>query len=127
MFKRVFWMGTGMAVGAGGAFWAKRKAEETIEHYLPDQVAERASASARELRQTVRAAATEGRDAMRHREEELRDQVEARTFVGPGPGRSSSVTPPVVVAPGARRRRPTPRSGPATPGSRRRARRRTRR
>ena len=40
MFKRVIWMGTGMAVGAGGAFWAKRKVEQTVERYLPEQVAE---------------------------------------------------------------------------------------
>ena len=42
MFKRIIWMGTGMAVGAGGAFWAKRKVEATVEQYLPEQVAVRA-------------------------------------------------------------------------------------
>lgn len=94
MFKRVFWMSTGMAVGAGGAFWAKRKAEATIERYLPEQVAERAATQARDLGRTVREAATEGREAMRAREQELRASVESRTFVGPvahaprsGPGR----------------------------------------
>ena len=65
MFKRIFWMGTGMAVGAGGAFWAKRKVEQTVESYLPEQVAERAASSARDLAGTVRAAASEGRQAMR--------------------------------------------------------------
>lgn len=83
MFKRVFWMGTGMAVGASSAFWAKRKVETTVERYLPEQVADRAATQARELSRTLRAAATEGREAMRQREHELRSEVEARTFVGP--------------------------------------------
>ena len=82
MFKRVIWMSTGMAVGAAGAFWAKRRVEETVERYLPEQVADRAAASARSLGQTVRAAASEGRDAMRATETELRNRVEDRTFVG---------------------------------------------
>jgi hypothetical protein len=101
MFKRVIWMGTGMAVGAGGAFWAKRKAEATIERYLPEQVAERAATSARDLGRTVRDAATEGREAMRQRELELRAAVESRTFVGPVPQEPRSA--PV------RRHQPAPR------------------
>ena len=71
MFKRIFWMGTGMAVGASGAFWAKRKAEEALEQLLPEQVALRAAESAKGLGATVRQAATEGREAMRSTEAEL--------------------------------------------------------
>lgn len=82
MFKRIIWMGTGMAVGAGSAFWAKRKVEATVERYLPDQVAERAATQARDLGQTMREAAVEGRAAMRQREVELRSEVDSRTFVG---------------------------------------------
>jgi hypothetical protein len=88
VFKRIIWMGAGMAVGAGSAFWAKRKVEQTVEQYLPEQVATRAAAGARGIAETVRAAASEGRDAMRSTEAELRARVEARTFVGsqaPGP------------------------------------------
>ena len=65
MFKRIFWMGTGIAVGASGAFWAKRKVEETVEQYLPEQVAIRAAETAKGLGTTVRQAAAEGREAMR--------------------------------------------------------------
>lgn len=83
MFKRVIWTGTGMAVGAAGAFWAKHKVERTVEHYLPEQVAQRVGSSTRQMGRTVRAAATEGRDAMRATEAELRARVEARTFTGP--------------------------------------------
>src|SRR3954451_24884120 len=71
-------MGTGAAVGASSAFWVKRRVQRTIEHYLPDQVAHRAGASARNLGRTVRDAATEGRAAMRQREAELRAEVDAR-------------------------------------------------
>ena len=62
MFKRIFWMSTGVAVGASGAFWAKRKVEETLEAYLPEQVAVRAAETAKGLGTTVRQAAVEGRD-----------------------------------------------------------------
>lgn len=89
MFKRIIWMGTGMAVGAGSAFWAKRKVTDTVERYLPEQVAERAATQARDLGRTVREAATEGRSAMRERETELRAQVAARTFIGPVPATAS--------------------------------------
>jgi hypothetical protein len=112
MFKRAFWMTTGMAVGATGAFWAKRRVEETVERYLPEQVADRAATSARQLGDAVRAAAAEGREAMRSTEAELRNRVEDRTFVGQRP------TPPVPATPtvghpgrpvGNRRHRPTRR------------------
>ena len=85
MFKRIIWMGTGIAVGASGAFWAKRKVEETVEQYLPEQVAVRAAATAKGLGTTVRLAASEGREAMRATEAELRAKVDARTFVGDAP------------------------------------------
>ncbi len=93
MFKRIFWMGTGVAVGASGAFWAKRKVEETIEQYLPEQVAVRAATTAKGLGTTVRQAAAEGREVMRSTEAELRARVEARTFVGDAP------VPPKVEEP----------------------------
>lgn len=108
MFKRAFWMTTGMAVGAAGAFWAKRRVEETVERYLPEQVAERAANSARNLGDAVRAAAHEGREAMRDTEAELRARVDQRTFVGERPAPAA----PVVGHPGPamrRRHRPTRR------------------
>ncbi|MCU1354871.1 MAG: hypothetical protein JWM89_289 [Acidimicrobiales bacterium] len=125
MLKRAFWMSTGMAVGAGGAFWAKRKVEATVERYLPEQVVERVGSSTRDLGRTVKAAATEGRAAMRATEAELRARVEDRTFVGPtkratapagtppgttgtpprgGSRRASRVPPPLGTATTSRRR-----------------------
>lgn len=122
MFKRIFWMSTGVAVGAGSAFWAKRKVEATVERYLPEQVADRAATSAKDLGRTVLAAAAEGREAMRATEAELRARVEARTFVGPLGG-PPAATPSAPPASGARRtpRQPAPRPDAVAP--RRRARR----
>jgi hypothetical protein len=123
VFKRIFWMGTGMAVGAGSAFWAKRKVGQTVEQYLPEQVAVRAATSARGLAGTVKAAASEGRDAMRSTEAELRARVEARTFVGPDRLTEPSPPPSAAPAPGPRRAgRHTSQAG-GGPAARRRARR----
>ncbi|WP_426572734.1 hypothetical protein [Aquihabitans sp. McL0605] len=122
MFKRIFWMGTGMAVGAGGAFWAKRKVEQTVELYLPEQVAARAATSAKGLGETVRQAASEGREAMRSTEAELRARVEARTFVGDGPVKDQPKAVPPTAA-GARRSSRTATQAGAGPAGRRRSRR----
>jgi hypothetical protein len=123
VFKRIIWMGTGMAVGAGGAFWAKHKVEQTVEQYLPEQVAVRAATSARGLADTVRAAASEGREAMRTTEAELRARVESRTFVGDGP--EATTTPATAARGGQRRTSRTPAAATAGTGAagRRRARR----
>jgi hypothetical protein len=122
VFKRIIWMGTGMAVGASGAFWAKRKVEQTVEQYLPEQVAERAATSARGLADTVRAAAAEGREAMRSTEAELRARVEARTFVGDAPEVAAAATS--TGAPRGQRRSPRSPSAAGTGAAgRRRARR----
>lgn len=125
MFKRVTWMSIGMAVGATGAFRAKRKVEATLERYLPEQVADRATASARGMSQVVRAAALEGREAMRATEVELRSRVEARTFVGdrvPTDGSMPSDAGP-RPAPGPRRLGRPARRNVAPNGARRRSRR----
>lgn len=107
MFKRLFWMTTGMAVGAAGAFWAKRRVEETIENHLPAQVADRAAAQARNIGAAFRDAAVEGRAAMRATEAELRARVEERTFVGRGaPSRPHGPSRPNgTMAPTSSRRR----------------------
>ena len=120
MFKRLFWMSTGVAVGASGAFWAKRKVEATVEQLLPEQVAERAVVSARGLGATVKAAAAEGRAAMKSTEAELRARVEERTFVGDAPTPAKARTSRQQRTPPRKARRS---SAPTPTGSRRRSRR----
>lgn len=116
MFKRIIWLGTGAAVGASGAFWAKHKVERTVERYLPDRVAARLGTSGRHVGRTVRAAASEGRDAMRATEAELRARVEARTFTGPA-------APAVAVDPADAVDPAVPRPSSARAVARRRSRR----
>ena len=123
MFKRICWLGTGMAVGASGAFWAKRKAEEALEQLLPEQVALRAAESAKGLGATVRQAATEGREAMRSTEAELRARVEARTFVGDAPKQEPKAAPSPTATARPRRTGRVPRDTGAGAVARRRARR----
>ena len=64
--------GNRAAMGAGSAFWAKRKVTRAVERYMPDEVAQRAGASARTMGRTVRDAAPKGAPPMREREAELR-------------------------------------------------------
>jgi len=126
VFKRVTWMGIGMAVGATGAFRAKRKVEAAIDRYLPEQVADRAAASARNVGQAMRTAASEGREVMKATEEELRQRVEARTYVGDRPSaeRAAAGRPEALpTAPGPRRSVRPPTPSRAVNGARRRSRR----
>jgi hypothetical protein len=74
VFKRLFWLCVGTVVGLGGSFWAQRRLRQRIERYAPERVAQQVSSSARALGADVRAAAQEGRAAMREREESLRAQ-----------------------------------------------------
>lgn len=102
MFKRITWMGTGVAVGATSAFWAKRKVERTVARYRPGPVAQRAGESARTVGRTVREAASEGRDAMRAREAELRSAVESRGSAPLEPARRApGAAPPNLSTKGA--------------------------
>ncbi len=72
MFKRLFWLMVGLAIGFGTSFWVYRLVYHTIERYQPDRVARRAAESARGLRDDLRSAFAEGREAMRAAEDDLR-------------------------------------------------------
>lgn len=65
MFKRVRWIGTGVAIGFGGSLWLQRKLKEMSSRYGPVGMAGAAASRARD-------ALVEGRQAMRDREAELR-------------------------------------------------------
>ncbi len=72
MFKRLFWLTVGMAIGFGTSFWIFRLVRDTLERYAPEQVAENLASAARRLGDDVRDAVAEGRQAMREAEAELR-------------------------------------------------------
>jgi hypothetical protein len=78
MFKRMRWMAMGMGVGV----WAQRKAKRWMKSYTPPEVAARAARRSTEAAGRrageLRGVFAEGRQAMRQREEELRQQVDLR-------------------------------------------------
>ncbi|MGH9036818.1 MAG: hypothetical protein ACRD0O_13725 [Acidimicrobiia bacterium] len=93
MFKRMRWIAMGMGVGATGSVWVRRRLRRFLKSYTPPAVATRAAASARD---EFKAAWTEGREAMRQREAELRGDATRRarpTGSLPGPT-SPQPTPP---------------------------------
>ena len=78
MFKRLFWLTVGMAIGFGTSFWVYRVMRQTLDRYRPDHVAEAVTETLRALRDDLRAALAEGREAMRQAEAELRADLGSR-------------------------------------------------
>ena len=79
MFRRLFWLVIGAGFGFGVSFWLMRFVRETVERYSPERVSGNMAEALRSFGSDLRAAATEGRLAMREREEELREAVESRS------------------------------------------------
>jgi hypothetical protein len=81
VFKRLFWLTIGFGSGLGTSWYVvrsvKRTVRRTVEAYAPAQLASRAGQGYRGARLNLRAAWTEGREAMREREVELWARVEA--------------------------------------------------
>ena len=79
MFKRLFWLIVGAGFGFGVSFWLMRFVRDTVERYSPERVSGNMADALRSFGSDLRAAAAEGRMAMREREEELREAVENRS------------------------------------------------
>lgn len=79
MFKRVFWLGTGLSIGFGSSFWLMRTVRRTIERLTPVRLTQDVVTGARSVGAEVKAAVDEGRTAMRQREAELRAEIGRRT------------------------------------------------
>jgi hypothetical protein len=79
MFKRIFWLVVGAGFGFGVSFWVMRFVRETMERYRPERVSGDLADALRQFGGDIRAAVSEGRLAMREREEELRAAVETRS------------------------------------------------
>ena len=69
MFKRLFWLLVGFALGIGSSWAVTRRVRRLAERYQPADVVDRWS-------ETVRSAVSEGRTAMRTREVELNSSFE---------------------------------------------------
>lgn len=78
MPKRSFWFVAGTAAGLGSSLWVQRRVRTAVERYVPEKVQERAADAARRVGPAVKDALTEGADAMRAREAEMRAQVDQR-------------------------------------------------
>lgn len=72
LFRRIFWMGTGVSVGFGGAMWIRRRLQQAVDRVLPRRLRSDAEQGAKAAGNRVRGAFSEGRSAMREREAELR-------------------------------------------------------
>ncbi len=83
MFKRLFWLIIGAGFGFGMSFWMLRFMRETIDRYRPEKVSADLAGAITQLGQDIRFAVSEGRLAMREREDELRADLGSRPGVRP--------------------------------------------
>jgi hypothetical protein len=78
MFKRLFWLIVGAGFGFGVSFWLMRFVRETVNRYSPERVSNDVAGALKGLGADIRAAAKEGREAMREREAQLREELSPR-------------------------------------------------
>jgi len=78
VFKRLFWLGLGMSLGAGTSWWVTRTVKQKLQRYLPQQLSDSLTTRARAVRGDVRAAIADGRQAMHEQESALRAQLDTR-------------------------------------------------
>lgn len=78
MFKRLLWLVMGAAFGFGVSFWLMRFVRETVTRYSPERVSADLAGALRQFGGDLRAAATEGRQAMREAEADLRARIDPR-------------------------------------------------
>jgi hypothetical protein len=75
VFKRTFWFGSGVVVGAGGTVWATVRLRQAAAQITPGGVAEQALTRAKRVGGDVRDAIAEGRFVMRETESQLRRDI----------------------------------------------------
>jgi hypothetical protein len=78
--KRAVWFISGVAAGAAGAGYTKRKVTAAARRLAPTNVARGAGSKLRTTGQRVIAAAREGREAAQLRERELRAERDGRVI-----------------------------------------------
>jgi hypothetical protein len=76
--RRVTWFVGGVAAGAAGASYAKRKVQRTAAQLAPARVARGAVDRLGQRTRNVVDAVREGREAMQHREDELKARRDGR-------------------------------------------------
>jgi len=78
VFRRLFWLALGIGFGFGLSFWVTRFVRRTAERYSPENLSDNLAGAIRAFGTDLRAAVSEGREAMRERERELRADLEGR-------------------------------------------------
>ncbi len=78
MMKRITWFVGGAAAGVAGANYATKKVKQTAAQISPANVARSAATKARAKSRDVVGAVREGRQVMRHHEDELRAKRDGR-------------------------------------------------
>ena len=73
----MFWLAIGAGFGFGMSFWVVRMVRERMARYSPEHVSAEFSKAVRGFGKDLRAAVSEGAEAMRDREAELREQVQS--------------------------------------------------
>ena len=79
MFKRLFWLTLGVAVGVYTVLRSQRSLRRRADRLRPDSMVAELTAAIRDLGVDLRKAVQEGRSAMTLREAELQEQLDART------------------------------------------------
>jgi hypothetical protein len=72
MFKRVTWLTVGFGLGVGATVAGARAVKKQVDRYQPNAMVDRLTDSVASLRDQVKAAVDDGREAARERETELR-------------------------------------------------------
>lgn len=72
LLRRLVWLAIAFALGVGSSFAITRRLRRVAARYAPPEVAGRFRESVTSFGHDVRDAVSEGRDAMRRREAELR-------------------------------------------------------
>lgn len=82
MIRRLFWLTSGMALGAGGTLWVRRRLELAAVRLRPARLAQAAGGNAQRRVEKglgrLSSAMQAGREQARIREDELRRQLSPR-------------------------------------------------
>jgi cytochrome c len=78
MMKRVTWFAGGVVAGVASAGYAKKKVKQTASQMAPAQIARSAASTVRSRTRNVADAVREGRQVMKHTEDELKARRDGR-------------------------------------------------
>jgi hypothetical protein len=78
MMKRVTWFAGGVVAGVASAGYAKKKVRATASQMAPAKIAKSAATTVRAKTRDVADAVREGRQVMRHTEDELKARRDGR-------------------------------------------------